>query len=205
MVSRPPPCAAHAQLTLPPQHRSTARPFFARERIEDFEIFERHCAHTLSILGALSASHTPCEAQDLYARFSLDTASEFLFGKNLEMLSASLPAAASAALGAKGSATTDPFGSFAHAFESAQLNITARGRLGAIWPLFELFKDKNEAHSRVINRWVEPLVQRALDTKAAMETAGIASPIAEKNFIQHLADSTDGDASFPPHLWRTAD
>ncbi|KAF8962912.1 cytochrome P450 monooxygenase CYP63 [Flammula alnicola] len=172
-------------------HRSITRPFFARERIADFEIFERHCAHTLSILSSLAESDTPCEAQDLYGRFTLDAASEFLFGKNLETLSAALPVPGKASMGPKGSATEDTWGSFAQAFEMAQLNITNRGRLGSIWPLFELFKDKNEEHCQVIKHWLDPLVARALEHKRSMEKAGVASPIADKNFMQHLADSTD--------------
>ncbi|KAF9484616.1 cytochrome P450 monooxygenase CYP63 [Pholiota conissans] len=172
-------------------HRSTARPFFARERIEDFEVFERHCTHTLAILSSFSASNTPCEAQDLYGRFSLDAASDFLFGKNLETLSASLPVAGKTAMGPKGSATEDPWGSFAQAFEMAQINITSRARLGSIWPLFEFFKDKNEEHCKVIKHWLDPLVTRALENKAAMGKVGISSPVAEKNFLQHLADSTN--------------
>jgi hypothetical protein len=169
-----------------------ARPFFARERISDFEIFERHCAQTLSILSTLADSNTACDAQDLYGRFSLDAASEFLFGRNLETLSASLPVPGETEMGPKGSATGDTWGSFAQAFEMAQLNITNRGRLGPIWRLFELFKDNNEEHCTVVKQWLGPLVERALETKRNMESAGISSPIAEKNFLQNLTDSTDG-------------
>ena len=99
-------------------------------------------------------------------------------------------------MGPKGSATGDTWGSFMSAFESAQLNITKRGRLGPIWPLFELFKDKNEEHSNVIKQWLDPLVQRALAEKRRSEEMEVSSPIAEKNFLQHLADSTDGKGFF---------
>ncbi|KAH9475034.1 Cytochrome P450 monooxygenase 75 [Psilocybe cubensis] len=143
-------------------HRNMTRPFFSRERFSDFELFERHCARTISILSSLEASGTACDAQDLYGRFSLDAASEFLMGKNLDTLSASLPVAGKTAMGPKGSATEDHWGSFTRAFEMAQLNITHRGRLGAIWPLFELFKDKNEEHCKVIRAWMDPLTACAL-------------------------------------------
>lgn len=95
-------------------------------------------------------------------------------------------------MGPKGSATDDSWGSFTKAFEMVQLNITARSRLGSIWPLFELFKDKNEDHMTVIRQWLEPLVKRALSSKQRMEGAGISSPIADKTFLEHLADSTEG-------------
>lgn len=41
-------------------------------------------------------------------------------------------------------------------------------------------------------RWLDPLVRRAVEDKRQAEKAGINSPVAEKTFLQHLADSTDG-------------
>ncbi|KAF8639056.1 hypothetical protein AX17_001752 [Amanita inopinata Kibby_2008] len=172
-------------------HRATARPFFARERISDFDIFEKYTSQTLSILSSVSAANQPCEAQDLYARFSLDAASEFLFGKNLETLSASLPIPGKTQMGPKGSATEDPWGSFVHAFEMSQQETTRRGRIGYFWPIFELFGDRNEQHARRIRKWLDPLVKEALDEKARAEKYDICSPVAEKTFLQHLADSTE--------------
>lgn len=114
-----------------------------------------------------------------------------MFGKNLDTLSASLPVPGTP-MGPKGSATEDTWGSFMRAFELSQQNITNRGRLGPIWPLFELLKDKNEEHSKVIRKWLDPLVQRALKDKRRFEAMGVVNPIADKSFIQHLADSTNG-------------
>ncbi|KAF8824298.1 hypothetical protein HHX47_DHR8000411 [Lentinula edodes] len=131
-------------------------------------------------------------ANDLYSRFALDAASEFLFGQNLDTLSATLPVAGKTKMGPKGSATEDPWGSFASAFEMAQQVITARSRVGYFWPLFELFRDKNAPNAEVVHRWLDPLVKSALSEKEKMEKAGICSPVTEKNFLQHLAESTDG-------------
>jgi hypothetical protein len=133
-----------------------------------------------------------CDVQDLYGRFTLDAASEFLFGKNMETLSGSLPIPGETAMGPKGSAAEDTWGSFAQAFDMAQVNITNRGRIGSMWPLFELFKDKNEEHCTVVKQWLDPIVERVLENKRIMTDAGISSSIAEKNFLQHLTDSTDG-------------
>ncbi|TFK38526.1 cytochrome P450 monooxygenase CYP63 [Crucibulum laeve] len=173
------------------QHRMTARPFFARDRISDCENFEKHCARTLRILSSLEANDEPCEAQDLYSRFTLDAASEFLFGQDLETLAAELPIPGKTEMGPKGSATEDTWGAFAKAFELSQQNITRRGRIGNLWPLFELFEDKNEKPSKVVREWLNPLVRQALEEKARAEKAGICSPVTEKTFLQHLADSTD--------------
>ncbi|KAJ7726285.1 cytochrome P450 monooxygenase CYP63 [Mycena maculata] len=172
-------------------HRNVARPFFARERISDFEIFERYTRRALNLMSSLSASGLPCEAQDLFSRLTLDAASEFLFGTDLKTLGASLPVAGKTRMGPKGSATDDSWGAFAKAFEMAQQIITERGRIGYLWPLFELFKDKNEDNAAVIQAWLDPLVQQVIEDKRRAQKAGIVSPVADKTFLQHLADSTD--------------
>ncbi|KAF5344773.1 hypothetical protein D9757_013427 [Collybiopsis confluens] len=176
-------------------HRGNTRPFFARERISDFDIFERYTNRTLSIISSFQSSGNggsqALDVQDLYSRFALDAASEFLFGKNLDTLSASLPIAGKTRMGPKGSATEDPWGSFTSAFEMAQQVIAARSRMGYFWPMFELLGDKNAANTSVVHRWLDPLVKSALDEKEKMASAGVCSPVAEKNFLQHLAESTD--------------
>jgi hypothetical protein len=153
-------------------------------------------------LSYLSSCGQPCEVQDLYARFTLDAASEFLFGTNLDTLSAALPVPGEATMGPKGSATHDTWGSFAQAFEMAQQIITTRGRLGYFWPLFELFGDKTLPHVKTIHQWLDPIVQKALDDKRKMEEAGIRSPVGEKTFLQHLADSTQGQTCLFLHSFR---
>ena len=178
------------------QHRTVARPFFARDRISDFDIFERHCSHFFSILSGIGALNQPCEAQDLYSRFALDAASEFLFGNNLDTLSAALPIPGVTAMGPKGSATGDVWGSFAGAFEMAQVIVTKRSRIGYFWPLFELFRDKMKPHVKIIHDWLDPLVKTALDDKLCAVRAGVTSSIADKTFLQHLADSTEGGQDF---------
>ncbi|KAF7294859.1 putative cytochrome P450 monooxygenase CYP63 [Mycena indigotica] len=172
-------------------HRAIVRPFFARERISDFEIFEKFSRKTIALISSISAQNQPCEAQDLFSRLTLDAASEFLFGTDLQTLAAALPVAGETAMGPKGSATHDSWGAFAAAFETAQQVVTNRGRIGYLWPLFELFGDKNAKNVAVIQDWLDPLVRQAVEDKHRAEKLGICSPVAEKTFLQHLADSTD--------------
>ena len=108
----------------------------------------------------------------MYARFTLDAASEFLFGKNVDTLSGRLPQPGSTEMSAKGSATTDAFGSFAQAFEEAQELIMIPVRRGYFWPVYELFKtDPHRQHMAVISKWLEPLVKDALKNKSDMQKA----------------------------------
>ncbi|KAK7443501.1 hypothetical protein VKT23_015674 [Stygiomarasmius scandens] len=173
-------------------HRANTRPFFARERISDFHTFETYTSRTLDIISNLGATSQAFDAQDLFSRFTLDAASEALFGENLDTLSASLPIAGQARMGPKGSATEDGWGSFANAFEMAQQVATQRARLGPwLWPMLEFWQDKNVKNVEVIHEWLDPLVQGAIYSKKKMMESGITSPIGEKTFLQHLADSTD--------------
>lgn len=174
------------------QHRSLARPFFARDRISDFELFERYTSRTLAILSEKATSNQPIDVQDLYARFTIDAASEFLFGKNLDTLSGQLPQSASVALHERGSTTNDAWGTFARAFETLQHINTLRARMGLIWPIFELFKDKAAPYVDTIRQWLDPLVRQALEDNAAAKQAGIKSNVGEKTFLQHLIDNTQG-------------
>ncbi|KAN0078302.1 Cytochrome P450 [Tylopilus felleus] len=172
-------------------HRTLARPFFARDRISDFELFDRHSHRTISILSDMAAANQPCDVQDLYARFTIDASSEFLFGKNLDTLSGQLPMPGSTILSGRGSSTDDAWGTFVTAFETVQQIITARGRLGVIWPVFELLDDKTTPYVDTIRQWVDPLVRQTLDENAASKQAGIRDGLEEKTFLQHLADSTE--------------
>ncbi|KAG2155274.1 cytochrome P450 monooxygenase CYP63 [Suillus bovinus] len=172
-------------------HRSLARPFFSRNRISDFELFEKYTDHTISILSNLASRDEPCNVQDLFARFTIDAASDFLFGQNLDTLSKKLPVPSSRFQNDRGSTTDDSWGTFAQAFEAVQRVITMRGRTGFIWPIFELFDDKTAPHVDIIKRWLDPLVKQTLDRKALAHKTGIQNTMEEKTFLEHLADSTE--------------
>lgn len=93
-------------------------------------------------------------------------------------------------MGPKGSATKDTWGSFVNAFDEAQMNIMKRARIGYLWPLLEMFKDRNQKHAEVIAEWLDPLVKKALEDNKMIDTR--TSPLGDKTFLQHLADSTQG-------------
>ncbi|KZS95287.1 cytochrome P450 monooxygenase CYP63 [Sistotremastrum niveocremeum HHB9708] len=170
-------------------HRAMARPFFAKERISDFEYFEEHAAHTLSVLRGVGDSAV--DVQDLFARFTLDTASSFLFGSNIDTLSLPLPKAGEAVMGPKGSAIEGEFGEFASAFESAQQVIIERSRFGVAWPVVELFGDRTLQYVQAIRNFLDPMVKRALDEKQKAKAAGIEKHAEDTNFLDYLATNTD--------------
>lgn len=184
---------------------SNARPFFVKDRIAHVDVFEKNFNRILSILLSYEAIDRPVDVQDLFGRFTMDSASEFLFGQSFNTLGGTLPipwsaqtskgptssSQGAAHLGAKGSATDDTWGEFVQAFESCQQNITRRARLGYIWPLFELFEDRSLKHQRTIRKWLDPLVSSALEDKKAARRMGVINALQEKTLLQHLVDSTD--------------
>ena len=147
---------------------------------------------TIASISSLAASNQPVDVQDLYARFTLDTASEFLFGRNLDTLSGRLPVPGKAVMSAKGSATEDEFGSFAQAFEDVQTIILNRIRQGHFWPLMELLHDSTSPHMKIIHEWLDPLVERVIENKANMRKAGVQSSLDQSTFLEYLADNTEG-------------
>lgn len=137
------------------------RPFFAKERISDFDTFEKHSSHLLSVIRRLSSapgsslSHNngAIEIQDLFGRFTLDAAVQFLMGGALSSLS-DVP---------QSDANSTESNRFLGAFNEAQENVFKRSRLGDLWVLFEPFKSKNAEPMKVIGSFVDHLVQNALE------------------------------------------
>ena len=109
-------------------HRSMTRPFFSRDRISDFEIFAKHADQALNRIERYAGS--PFDFQDLVSRFTLDSATEFLFGSCVHSLRSEAP---------------PPFGL---AFSRVQHQLAQRSRAAPLWPLFELFRDKTRFEDR---------------------------------------------------------
>ena len=129
--------------------------FFATDRVLDLDPFEKHVQRVIDIM-LNTDSRDSLDFEDLIARFTVDVASEFLFGENLNTLSFE----------------KDGFSSFTSAFMGLQELVWSRGMFGDLWPLLELFKDKSEKNKRVVRSWVDPLVVRAVRIQKEMKEKG---------------------------------
>ncbi|KAI0935578.1 hypothetical protein AcV5_003967 [Taiwanofungus camphoratus] len=174
------------------KERGLIRPFLSKERVSDFEIMSKYSDKVLAILSDVGESGQPIDIQDLFARFTLDAGSEFLLGFSPDALSAPRPVPFRTRLGAKGSATDDTFGTFAYSFEEVQVTISMRWRLGAFFPLYELFGDRTLPHVEVITRWVKPIVERALEEKARSRERGTTLH-KERTLLDNLVDNTEDE------------
>lgn len=150
----------------------------------------------IDIAKTASLTDSPIDVQALFARFTLDTAGDFLFGTSeLNTLDLPLPIAGQAKLGPKGTATEGAFGSFSVAFEDAQMYVIQRASsTDMVWMAREFFKDGSAGNRKVIDDFIYPLARKALDAKK-QRLAG-KEEVQEESFLEHLAASTDGKLPF---------
>jgi cytochrome P450 len=142
-------------------HRAMTRPFFSRERISHFDIFDRYAEDALTKMKLRFRAGYPIDFQDVVSRFTLDSATEFLFGHCVNSLSASLPYPPNVVPSTQdnsGSAAED----FACAFAEAQAVVNTRGNTGWIWPLMEMFEDKSKNCMKVVDGYLDPILESAL-------------------------------------------
>ncbi|PCH33070.1 cytochrome P450 [Wolfiporia cocos MD-104 SS10] len=175
------------------RERALIRPFLNKERVSDFEIFTKYAEKALAILNDAAEAGATLDLQDLFSRFTLDSASEFLLGHAPDALSASRPVPFHSRIGSKGAATDDPFGSFLYSFEEVQVTISLRWRLNTFFPLYEMLGDKTKPHADVINKWMKPTVMKALQDKARDREHGVKLNSEERTLLDSLVESTDDE------------
>ncbi|KAG8960485.1 hypothetical protein FRC03_006492 [Tulasnella sp. 419] len=154
-----------------------ARPYFDRERISDYKTFHKYTEKIIHRLDCLSAADETVDVQDLFGRFSLDTAGEFLFGfSDFNSLEFPLPKLEER--------FEDSYYGFARALGEARENVMRRVRIGQhAWTILEFFKDSQSQPMSVIDSWLNPWIERALARK------GCSVP-ENSCFLEHLISST---------------
>lgn len=146
----------------------------------------------MAIISELSSTSRPIEVQDLYARFTADSAGEFLFGHKFNTLCGTLPVAGKTNMSTKGTACDDEFGTFVQSFEAMQEIVAQRARRGYFWPVHELSKDNMDHHVHVACDFLDPLVNRAMEKSRKNKEAGVRPSAEHSTFLEYLAENTDG-------------
>jgi len=116
---------------------------------------------------------------------------EFFFGtSDLNTLDMPLSSPGKAILSPKGSVPEDDrYGGFVKAFETLQFVVPDRGPWGDLWPLREFFKDASADANRTIDKWLDPLICRALHEKEKRKNDG--ADLEKGGFLDHMVDSTN--------------
>lgn len=65
----------------------------------------------------------------------------------------------------------------------------ARGKWDDNWPLFEFWEDKLVNEMKVVSEYVDPIVEKALQSKRASAGAGAEEG---NSFLDHLVKLSDG-------------
>ncbi|THU98293.1 cytochrome P450 [Dendrothele bispora CBS 962.96] len=172
-------------------HRSMTRPFFTRDRITHFELFDRHALICIQQMKKRLEEGYPVDFQDLMGRFTLDAATEFLFGTCFHCLEDGLPypyyvpttpspsSSSPSTSSILPTTTTTPTTTstnttnqttnaqnFTTSFLLSQEVISDRERLGPlVWPLMEMWKDKTKEPMDVVGGWIERIVREALERR----------------------------------------
>ncbi|GJE84227.1 cytochrome P450 [Phanerochaete sordida] len=175
-------------------HRSMTRPFFARERISDFETFSRHAEEAVGKMKERLREGYAVDFADLISRFTMDAASEFLFGACLHSVRGALPYPHDAPAHLRAGQARLPADAFADAYRAALRAISHRARLVWLWPWFELFQSRTDEPMREIDRWLAPIIQKALGVAQEAEkqgTVGVEKQVEEdETLLDHLAKCT---------------
>ncbi|KAJ7031177.1 cytochrome P450 [Mycena alexandri] len=170
-------------------HRSMTRPFFSRDRISDFDIFDKHAHDAIGQAAARLSEGHPVDIQDVASRFTLDSATEFLFGKSADSLSAGLAYPDSLSHLNPPSFWDHPSNVFVHAFMEGQRLQVDRGRFGSKWRLLEFWTDRIQPHRKIIDQFIDPIVDDALAKK--VEGSTLKSKPEAETLLSHLLLGTD--------------
>lgn len=175
-----------------------SRQFFTKDKISHFDNFDRHADLAISKLRDRFRQGVAVDVQDLFCRFTIDSASEFLFGSDVQSLSADLPYPSTY----KGATNrrAHPSDSFALAFQKAQVASAARSRFGQFWPLIEFWESKVEKEIQTVFDYVDPIVERALETKKVKELFEVETENEGETLLEHLVKLTNGKRPLFPDL-----
>lgn len=157
------------------QSRAMIRPNFVREQVADLDIFEEQMGDLFAMIPAGGGT---VDLQELFFCYTIDSATEFLFGQSVQSLK-------------KLREGLRDENDFATAFNYAQFAISTRARLG---PLRVFFPDRRaDECNRICHEFVEGFVDMALRYRAGAvdeEKVGGGGEKKRYVFLQGLAQQT---------------
>ncbi|KAF8549680.1 cytochrome P450 [Imleria badia] len=172
-------------------HRTMARPFFNIDRISHFDIFDCHAETTVALMKERFRIGLAVDFQDGISRFTLDSASEFLFGHCVDPLTAGLPYPHKFSGPRVALKDSNIAMAFAAAFTAAQHAIARRNMIGGSWPLWEVFCDPMQEPMKVVDAFLEPILKDAIAKQKASQGLPDEFQDTEDNtLLDHLVRQT---------------
>ncbi|MCJ1396047.1 hypothetical protein MMC18_008934 [Xylographa bjoerkii] len=151
------------------QHsREMLRPTFVRSQIGDLGALERHVEH---LIQRIPRDRSMVDLQPLFFRWTLDTATEFLFGDSVESLAPGIENASSSG--------------FERPWDYCISVLSGEGKLG-IWIIFlPYWMDRHlQRGIKQINDWVDALVEKGLSTEIG-DKASSSSSLSSRYVVLH--------------------
>lgn len=180
-------------------HRTMTRPFFSKDRISHFELFDVHVEYAIDRMRERLNAGYAVDFQDLISRFTMDSATEFLFGTCVESLRLPLPyphnhSPTPFATQPTSQEALSRADAFSAAFLKSQHVIAERAIIGKIWPILEVLKNRTDEHMRVVNAFLDPILKEALRRKDEMKgykaTDKIHDDTDGETLLDHLVKFT---------------
>ncbi|KAF7299062.1 hypothetical protein MIND_00854500 [Mycena indigotica] len=170
-------------------HRTLTRPYFSRDRISHFETFDRHADQVIALIKNRMKTGYAIDFQDLIGRFTMDSATEFLFGSCVHSLHASLPFPHNASFVAP---EADPVHArvameFMEAFNQTMWHTANRARVGWTWPLMEMWYDKTAAPMEIVSAYIDPIIKDRLEKKRVADA--LKQDLDKKELEEDSAES----------------
>lgn len=133
----------------------------------------------------------PIDVQDIFERFTMDTAGEFLFGDGeLNTLDRPLrkPRYQTTTTTEEGD-----YGGFVDAYTGANAGSMDRYYYPPIvWTVMKFFNDPLAPHVHGVKAYLEPLAKKALEKKRARVEEDNEKAEEDVSYLDHLVRSTDG-------------
>ena len=160
-------------------------------------MFDRHAELVISKLKERFGQGIAVNIYDLLSRYTMDTATEFLFGQDVKSLSGQLPYPSTY----KGYTPLrdHPSDRFTSAFNRAQAYSYPRGFLAKTWRLVDFWEDTVGTQMGITDEFIGPLIYAALRKKReSKELYDLDKD--DETLLDHLVKQTDGTQKTHPLL-----
>ncbi|KAG8882381.1 hypothetical protein FRB98_003734 [Tulasnella sp. 332] len=155
----------------------------------DFDAISKNSDKVISLLKGKAVASEPCDVQDIFERFTMDTAGEFLFG-NDELNTLSYPLRQPRSSNTSSSTPKD-YGGFVNAYTEANRAALERYSFPPLfWTMRDLFNDPLAPPIDALSDYLEPLAIKALELKRQRQVEK-HMVTEEVSYSEHLAASTD--------------
>lgn len=135
--------------------RAVLRPNFVKDQVADLSMVDRHIGDLMALIRPYAQAGTTIDLQPIFLRFTLDSATEFLFNQSTDTLSHPGPKEKA----------------FSEAFQLALNDIATAFRMGPFWRLRRTNAKVLEAY-KVCRSYVDQFVDNAMALKLHQDGGG---------------------------------